>query len=54
MQPYYKKKMVLKKKKIPNSIKFYENTLSLPIYYDLNLKKLNYIKKLVRKYLRFN
>ena len=37
--------MVLKRKNFPNSIKFYENTLSLPIYYDLNLKKLNYIKK---------
>ena len=45
MQPYYKKKYGFKKKNFPNSIKFYENTLSLPIYYDLNLKKLNYIKK---------
>ena len=49
MQPYYKKKFGFKGYNYVNSIKFYQSEISLPIYYDLNLKKLNYIKKICRQ-----
>ena len=49
MQPYYKKKYTFKKKNFSNSIKFYQSEISLPIYYDLDLKKLLYIKKIIKK-----
>ena len=48
-QPYYKKKYGFRKKDFPITMKFFENTLSFPIYYDLNKKKLNYIKKVCKK-----
>tara|TARA_Y100001958_G_C20884976_1_gene313643 strand:- start:359 stop:601 length:243 start_codon:yes stop_codon:yes gene_type:complete len=48
-QPYYKKKYGFIKKDFPITMKFFENTLSFPIYYDLNKKKLNYIKKVSKK-----
>ena len=45
MQPYYKKNFYFNKKKFKNSIKFYNEEISMPIYYDLNKKQLQYIKK---------
>ena len=54
MQPYYKTKYGFKKKNFPNSIKFYQNEISLPIYYDLDLKKLIYIKKVLKKIFKNN
>ena len=49
MQPYYKKKYGFSKKKFMNSIRFYESEVSLPIYFDLDKKKLEYIKKVCKK-----
>ena len=44
-QPYYKKKYVLNKKLFKNSFKFYNQELSLPIFYDLSINQVNYIIK---------
>ena len=52
-QPYYKKKYGFDKKKYKNSIKFFNHSISLPIYNDLDIKKLNYIKKVCKKIFRF-
>ena len=49
MQPYYKNKYKFEKKNFSNSIKFYQSEISLPIYYDLDFKKLLYIKKVIKK-----
>ena len=49
MQPYYKKKYGFSKKNFMNSIRFYESEVSLPIYFDLDKKKLEYIKKVCKK-----
>ena len=48
-QPFYKKKYGFKNKDFPNTMKFFENTLSFPIYYNLNFKEINYIKKVCKK-----
>jgi len=48
-QPYYKKKYGFKKKDFQNSLKFYNQEISLPIFYDLSIKNLNYIKKVSKK-----
>ena len=48
-QPFYRRKYGFKRKDFPNAIKFFENTLSFPIYYNLNLKEVNYIKKISKK-----
>ena len=49
MQPYYKKKFSFSKKKFKNSIKFYNQEISMPIYYDLNFKQLKYIQKVSKQ-----
>lgn len=49
LQPYYKKKYGFKEKSFKNSIKFFKNVISLPIYNDLGLKEINYIKKVCKK-----
>jgi dTDP-4-amino-4,6-dideoxygalactose transaminase len=51
-QPYYKKKYGFKKKNFQNSLEFYKNCISLPIYYDLNSQQLNYIKKICKQIFR--
>jgi len=48
-QPYYVRKYGFKKKDFQNSIKFYNQEISLPIYYDLSIKDLDYIKKIIKK-----
>ena len=48
-QPFYRRKYGFKRKDFPNAMKFFENTLSFPIYYNLNLKEVNYIKKISKK-----
>jgi UDP-4-amino-4,6-dideoxy-N-acetyl-beta-L-altrosamine transaminase len=48
-QPYYVKKFGLNKKKFINSFLFYRKEISLPIYYDLSIKQLEYIKKVCGK-----
>lgn len=42
-QPYYKKKYNLKNSDFPESIKFYKEQISLPIYPGLSLKKAKYV-----------
>lgn len=48
-QPYYKKKYGFEEKNFQNSMKFFKNVISLPIYYDLSLREINYIKKVCKK-----
>ena len=52
-QPYYKKKYKFIKKDFKNSIKFYKNEISMPIYFDLTNKQLNFIKKISKKIFKF-
>ena len=47
LQPYYKKKYNYNPKKFPISMKYYEQALSIPIFYDLKKKEqLKIIKKI--------
>ena len=48
-QPFYKKKYGLNKNNYKNSILFFKSCVSLPIYYDLNDRQINYIKKICKK-----
>ena len=48
-QPFYKKKFGFKKKAFPNSLKFYEKSVSLPIYYGLKDKEIYKIIKYIKK-----
>ncbi len=52
-QPYYRKKYKFVKKNFQNSLKFYEKEISMPIYFDLTNKQLNYIKKISKKIFKF-
>ncbi len=47
-QPYYKKKYGLNKNKFRNSFKFYENQISIPIYYDLKSNQIKYFLKICK------
>ena len=49
MQPYYKKKFKFKKNDFPNSVKFYEKAVSLPIFYNLKKKDIIKVIDLIRK-----
>ena len=48
-QPYYKKKYGLVKKKFKNSFLFFNEVISLPIFYDLDNNKIKYILKVCKK-----
>ena len=48
-QPYYKKKYGFNKNNYKNSLFFFKRCISLPIYYDLNNRQINYIKKVCKK-----
>jgi len=48
-QPYYKKKYGFKEKNFQNSTRFFNNVISLPLYNDLSLKDINYIKKVCKR-----
>ena len=50
-QPYYKKKYSYKKGDFPVAEKFYENEVSLPIFYDLNIQTQKKILKIIKKIL---
>ena len=52
-QPYYRKKYKFVKKNFQNFLKFYEKEISMPIYFDLTNKQLNYIKKISKKIFKF-
>ena len=51
MHSYYKKKYGFKKGDYPISEDFYEREVSLPIYFDLNLKNQRYLCKTIEKIL---
>ena len=51
LQPYYKKKFKFQKNSLANSIKFFNEEVSLPIYYSLKKKDLNYITSKIKKIL---
>jgi UDP-4-amino-4,6-dideoxy-L-N-acetyl-beta-L-altrosamine transaminase len=46
---YYKKILKIKFSDFPNAEKFYNNVVSLPVYYDLTKKKQNYIIKSIKQ-----
>lgn len=48
-QPYYKKKYGLNLKSFGNSFKFYNDELSIPIYYDLKNKEMIYFLNVCKK-----
>ena len=52
-QPYYKKKYGFKKNNFKKSLEFYKKEISMPIYFDLTYKQLNYIKKVSKKIFNF-
>lgn len=52
LQPYYKKKYGFNKNEFKNSLLFFKKTISLPIYYELSEKNLQYIKKVCKKIFR--
>ena len=51
-QLFYKKKYGFNKKKFKNSLEFFKNSISLPIYSGLSMKELNFIKKACKKIFR--
>ncbi len=52
IQPYYKKKYGLKIRNFKNSFEFFNKVVSLPIYYELKNKEINYFKKVCKKILK--
>ena len=49
LQPYYRKKFGFKKGDFPLAEKFYEQEVSLPIFYTLKFEKVKYISNLIKK-----
>ena len=49
IQPYYKKKYGFSKKNFKNTMSFFKRCVSLPVFYELNLSKIIYIKKICNK-----
>ncbi len=52
LQPYYKNKFDIELTKFPNTRKFYEQEVSLPIYYSLKRNELLKIIKLVNEFVK--
>ena len=48
-QPYYKRNKIFNGSNLKNSKEFYKSQISLPIYFDLSLNNLKYIKKVCSK-----
>ena len=53
MHPYYKKKGY-NLKNLNTTREFYKNCLSIPIYYDLNEEKQNFVKNSIIELTNFN
>lgn len=49
LQPYYRKKYKFKLNEFPNSLKYYKEALSIPIFYDLKKKELKHIVSKLNK-----
>ena len=54
LQPYYRKKFKFKKGDFPIAENFYEEQVSLPIYYSLKNKEVDYIIKQIKNVLKIN
>jgi len=52
LQPFYKKNYKFSKNHLKNSIKFYREEISLPVYYSLKNKEVNYIIRQLKKNLK--
>ena len=52
LQPFYKKNFKFNLKNLKNSIKFYKEEISLPIYYSLKRKEINYVINQIKKILK--
>ena len=52
LQPFYKKNFKFNVKDLKNSIKFYKEEISLPIYYSLKRKEINYVINQIKKILK--
>lgn len=48
--PFYKF-LNIDKKEIPNSISYYQEALSIPLYYDLTISEQDYVIKIVKKFI---
>ena len=49
LQPYYKRKYNYKIKKFPESMKYYEQALSIPVFYGLSKTEQTTVIKMVKK-----
>ena len=49
LQPYYKNKYGIKKNNFKNSMYFFDRVISLPVYYKITNKDINYFKKICKK-----
>ena len=54
MMSYYKKELNLKLSNFPNSNKLWETTISLPIYDQLKKSEINYICKMLIKFIKYD
>ena len=52
LQPYYKKKYNINNNKIKNSLYFYKNEISLPIYFDLKKNQILHVINTFRKFIK--
>ena len=52
LQPYYKKNFGYRLKNFPNAEKFYEQEVSLPIFYSLKDKDITKIIKFIKSFAR--
>ena len=52
LQPYYKTKYNYKSSKFPVSMKYYEQALSIPIFYTLTKKEQDNVIKVITKLLK--
>lgn len=50
LQPYYRKNFGYKLKDFPNVEKFYEQEVSLPIYYSLKKSEILKVARLINKF----
>lgn len=51
LQPYYKKKYSYRAKDFPQSMKYYEQALSIPLFYGLLKKEQDFIIKKIKRLL---
>ena len=53
-QPYYKKNFNFKKENFPNSEKYYSQAISIPIFFNLSIKKKYKLIKLINSFFSKN